>query len=88
MEYKVIENIADLNCTNCLNVKKVSDGFMCCYTRNLDEWQFVDESDFCQECGCWLVQDGNDDTKFVSHDEGVRFFTNLTCNVGGQREEI
>jgi len=57
MNYKIVDKIEDLNCTTCLCCKLVDGYHICFYPQDIDERQEVDETDFCEEYGCWLIMD-------------------------------
>jgi hypothetical protein len=85
MEYKIVKNADELNCTNCLNASDVVDGHMCFYSHDLDKRQFVDENDFCQEFGLWLINDKPGETNIYMHAGAVHFFS-INRNVGVTHE--
>ena len=56
MDYRIIDKIEDLNCTTCLGCKSVDGYSICFYPQDIDQRQEVDESDFCEEAGRWLLK--------------------------------
>ena len=54
---KVVDKIEDLHCVNCLNCFTNTYGeSYCFYPRSQDKRQEVDDKDWCEQDGEWLVE--------------------------------
>jgi hypothetical protein len=73
MDYRIIDKIEDLNCTTCLCCKSVDGYNICFYPQDIDARQEVDESDFCEEAGRWLLK-GTRGVKEVSRAYAIECF--------------
>lgn len=75
--FKLVESLADVNCTKCLHSKQAGDEYYCYYPRDPDQRHEVSDVDFCVEHGKWAKRNHNGRSRGWNYVEILTHFYNF-----------